>query len=88
MGVAGGLVDHASPTLLLMSVEESLQLNLNSKYCLIVCTFDFINLTLHTYIVDNPHKISPSYKILSIDVWALWIMVTTVSINWQLAHAI
>ena len=47
VGVADGLVDHASPTLLLMSVEESLQLNLNSKYCLIVCTFDFIDLTLH-----------------------------------------
>ena len=47
VGVAGGLVDHASPTLLLMPVEESLQFNLNSKYCLIVCIFDFKNLTLH-----------------------------------------
>ena len=51
VGMAGGPVYHASPTLLLMSVEESLQF-FTSKYYLNVCICCFKN-----HISHNPHKI-------------------------------
>ena len=52
--VTGGLVNHASLTLLLMPVEESLQFNLDVVLLLVcICCFKTIS---HIIIVVNPHK--------------------------------
>ena len=60
VGMAGGPVHHALPTLLLISVEESIQFNLNVVLLanIVKCMHLLLkNHISHIRIMVNPHKI-------------------------------